>query len=142
MFSLFRQEQGGSSGRSGRDEASSHRRGLRSLGLAALTVLGALVSFASIAGDTEQGKTLYDQYCTGCHGSSGQGGRKNGFMPRPQNLTKKGYIELLPDAYLFTVISKGGAAVGKSDYMPAFESTFEKENIESLIAYIRTLTPH
>jgi len=60
-------------------------------------------------------------------------------MPRPKNLTMKGYTELLPDEYLFTVISKGGAGVNKSEYMPAFEGTIAKDNIENLIAFIRTL---
>lgn len=60
-------------------------------------------------------------------------------MPRPQNLTKKGYIDALPDEYLFTVISKGGEGVNKSAYMPAFGTTFSDEDIDSLIAFIRTL---
>ena len=37
-------------------------------------------------------------------------------------LTKKGYIENIPDDFLILVISKGGVAVGKSGYMPAWES--------------------
>jgi len=60
-------------------------------------------------------------------------------MPRPQNLTKKGYIDELPDEYLVTVISKGGEGVNKSGYMPAFGNKFSGEDIENLVAFIRSL---
>jgi hypothetical protein len=56
-----------------------------------------------------------------------------------RNLTKKGYIEKIPDEFLFLVIAKGGAAVGKSGYMPAWESVLEKQDILDLIAHIRRL---
>ncbi|MCW5625098.1 MAG: c-type cytochrome [Burkholderiales bacterium] len=144
MFSRFPHEQGYRSAVPADPDVAvdsvrpGHSRLLRFATFVALTALAAPV----VAADPVHGKELFDQYCVGCHGPSGQGGRKSGFMPRPQNLTKKDYIELLPDSYLFIVISQGGAAVGKSEYMPAFESTFKKEDIESLIAYIRTLTPH
>ena len=41
--------------------------------------------------------------------------------------------------YLFTEISKGGTDVNKSEYMPAFEGTIAKDDIENVIAFIRTL---
>jgi mono/diheme cytochrome c family protein len=37
------------------------------------------------------------------------------------------------------VIAEGGAAVGKSSYMPSWKSTLKPEDIENVIAYIRTL---
>jgi hypothetical protein len=37
-------------------------------------------------------------------------------MPHVNNLTKKGYIENLPDEYLLLAISKGGVGIGKSSY--------------------------
>jgi cytochrome c6 len=109
---------------------------------AAIAVLGGLSAPAFGAGDAARGNELFQRYCVGCHGPDGRGGRKDGFMPRPQNLTKKGYIDELPDEYLFTVISKGGEGVNKSGYMPSFEKTFSSENIEDLIAFIRTLAPY
>ena len=121
-------------------QASSASRLRRRSGL--LTVLGLLCLLwvpAADAGDAKRGNELFQRYCSGCHGPDGRGGRKDGFMPRPQNLTKKGYIDALPDEYLFTVISKGGAGVNKSEYMPAFGTTFSDEDIGSLIAFIRTL---
>jgi mono/diheme cytochrome c family protein len=84
---------------------------------------------------------LYKQYCRGCHGVDGRGGAHT-FMPHVANLTKKEYIELVPDGYLYTVIAKGGEAVGKNAYMPAWESTLSGQDIKDVIAYVRTLPTH
>lgn len=109
------------------------------LGVCALIALALPPFSATAAGDPARGNELFQQYCVGCHGPDGRGGRKDGFMPRPQNLTKKGYIDELPDEYLFTVITKGGEGVNKSGYMPAFGSTFSEGDINNLIAFIRSL---
>ena len=53
--------------------------------------------------------------------------------------TRKGYIELLPDDYLATVIREGGLAVGKSSYMPAWGGTIAEEDIANIVAHIRRL---
>jgi mono/diheme cytochrome c family protein len=89
-------------------------------------------------GDADHGARLYKQYCRGCHGEDGRGGAHT-FMPHVQNLTKKDYIELVPDGYLFTVIAEGGVAVGKNSYMPAWQSTLSVQDIKDVIAYIRSL---
>ena len=60
-------------------------------------------------------------------------------MPHVHNLTKKDYIELVPDGYLYTVIAEGGEAVGKNSYMPAWKNTLTTEQIKDVIAYIRTM---
>jgi len=104
-----------------------------------VVLLYVLSSSGLAAGNAIRGNELFQQYCAGCHGPDGRGGRKDGFMPRPQNLTKKGYIDELPDEYLFTVISKGGEGVNKSGYMPSFGKKFGSEDIENLIAFIRSL---
>jgi mono/diheme cytochrome c family protein len=89
-------------------------------------------------GDAANGAKLYKRYCAGCHGADGRGGAHT-FMPHIQNLTKKDYIEFLPDGYLFTVIAEGGAAVGKSGYMPAWQGTLSEQDIKDVIAFIRSL---
>ena len=60
-------------------------------------------------------------------------------MPHIENLTKKDYIELVPDGFLSTVIAEGGAAVGKSSYMPAWQGTLSEQDIKDVIAHIRAL---
>jgi mono/diheme cytochrome c family protein len=89
-------------------------------------------------GDAAKGAPLYKRYCSGCHGADGRGGAHT-FMPHIQNLTKKDYIEYIPDGFLFTVIAEGGEAVGKSGYMPAWRGTLSDQDIKDVIAFIRTL---
>jgi mono/diheme cytochrome c family protein len=89
-------------------------------------------------GDSDHGAILYKRYCSGCHGPDGRGGAHT-FMPHVQNLTKKDYIELVPDGYLYQVIAEGGEAVGKNSYMPAWESTLSEQDIKDIIAHIRAL---
>jgi mono/diheme cytochrome c family protein len=89
-------------------------------------------------GDAANGGKLYKRYCSGCHGADGRGGAHT-FMPHIQNLTRKDYIEFIPDGFLFTVIAEGGVAVGKSGYMPAWRGTLSDQDIKNVIAFIRTL---
>lgn len=92
-------------------------------------------------GDAAHGAKLYKRYCRGCHGEDGRGGAHT-FMPHIANLTRKDYIEFIPDGFLFTVIAEGGEAVGKSAYMPAWESTLSEQDIKDVIAHIRSLPTH
>jgi len=89
-------------------------------------------------GHAENGAKLYKRYCSGCHGADGRGGAHT-FMPHIQNLTRKDYIEFIPDGFLYTVIAEGGAAAGKSGYMPAWQGTLSEQDIKDVIAFIRTL---
>jgi mono/diheme cytochrome c family protein len=88
--------------------------------------------------DAAHGAALYKRYCAGCHGPDGRGGAHT-FMPHIESLTKKGYIDQVPDEYLFGVISEGGPSVGKSSYMPAWGKTLSEQDIKDIIAHIRKL---
>jgi mono/diheme cytochrome c family protein len=92
-------------------------------------------------GDPKQGETFYNRYCRGCHGEEGKGDGLV-FMPHVDNLTRRGYIETLPDSYLLLAITKGGPGIGKSTYMPAWEGTLTKQQMYDIIAYIRSLPLH
>jgi mono/diheme cytochrome c family protein len=89
-------------------------------------------------GHPDHGAKLFKRYCAGCHGEDGRGGADT-FMPHVQNLTVKDYIEFLPDGFLFTVITEGGAAVGKSGMMPAWRKALSDQDVKDVIAFIRTL---
>jgi mono/diheme cytochrome c family protein len=89
-------------------------------------------------GDKARGEGYYERYCRGCHGEEGKGDGLV-FMPHVDNLTKKGYIENLPDAYLLLAITKGGPGIGKSNYMPSWEGTLSEQQMFDIIAYIRSL---
>jgi mono/diheme cytochrome c family protein len=89
-------------------------------------------------GDAQRGNQLFQRYCRGCHGPDGRGEGMT-FMPHIGNLTKTDYIEFLPDSFLYTVITEGGAAAGKSGFMPSWKSTLSDQDIKDVIAFIRTL---
>lgn len=89
-------------------------------------------------GNAENGGRLWKRYCVGCHGKDGRGGGHT-FMPHIENLTKKSYMEKVPDDFLFLVIDKGGVAAGKNHYMPAWGSKLDDRQIYDLIAHIREL---
>jgi mono/diheme cytochrome c family protein len=104
--------------------------------LAAMWILLSAIP-ASAAGDPRRGEPIYQRYCSGCHGADGRGGGKN-FMPHVGALTKKGYTELLEDDYLARIITEGGAAYGKSAFMPAFKTALSPQDIADVIAYVRS----
>lgn len=89
-------------------------------------------------GDSAKGAKLYKRLCRGCHGEDGRGGAHT-FMPHIENLTKKDYIELIPDSYLYEVIADGGEAVGKSGYMPAWKVKLSDQDIKDVIAHVRSM---
>jgi mono/diheme cytochrome c family protein len=105
------------------------------LGMAIAIVLATTHAFA--AGDAHHGEEIFKRYCQGCHGPNGNGGAK-GFMPHIGPLSRKGYIDQLPDEYLATVITQGGEATGKSAFMPSWKTTLSEQDIADVIAYIRT----
>ena len=45
----------------------------------------------------------------------------------------------LKDQYLFDLIQKGGAAMGKSPLIPPFGSKMKEGEIRDVIAYVKTL---
>jgi mono/diheme cytochrome c family protein len=77
-------------------------------GVASWLAAGALIGTGALPqegverftdGAAAHGAALYKRYCRGCHGEDGRGGAHT-FMPHIQNLTKKDYIEFIPDGFL------------------------------------------
>ncbi|MGE5219800.1 MAG: c-type cytochrome [Chloroflexota bacterium] len=96
---------------------------------------------ASWAQNQTDGKNLYATYCATCHGEHGKGdGVAAASLPvKPTDHTNGSIMNQLSDQFLMDIISKGGAAVGKSSFMPAWGSAFNEKQLRDLIAYIRTL---
>jgi len=114
----------------------------RALGL---TALGLLVHLgqpgALLAADVAAGRALYQQYCSVCHGPQGKGNgpAASTMNPKPCDHTDGHYMNALSDAHLTTVISEGGAAVQRSPLMPLWKGTLTSQQIQDVIAYLRTL---
>ena len=101
-----------------------------------------LQPLSSGAEEQSEGKRLYQTYCTGCHGASGRGdGPAGKTLPvRPADHTDSKKMNQYSDDHLFTVISKGGASVGKSAPMPAWGAVLKEAQIQEVVGYIRTLS--
>jgi mono/diheme cytochrome c family protein len=103
-------------------------------------VLGtALVAHAA---DAEQGKKLYGQFCATCHGQSGKGdgAAAAALNPKPRDHTDKEYMSKLTDDDMLKVIKNGGASIGKSPLMPPWGASLKDDQIQDIIAYVRTLS--
>ena len=89
-----------------------------------------------------QGKQLFEQYCTICHGQSGEGDGFNAYnlTPKPHSLADSTYMKALSNESITETISFGGKGVNKSVLMPAYQFTLSKPQISNVVAYIETFT--
>ena len=106
----------------------------------------ALLSITALVGSAEkqtqaEGKNLYGTYCAACHGDSGKGDgvAAKGLPAKPADHTNGAVMSRLSDKFLIDVISKGGSAVGKSPFMPAWGGSLNDKQIRDIVAFIRTL---
>jgi cytochrome c oxidase cbb3-type subunit III len=113
------------------------------LALLLLSLVGMLWSSISEvhAGNPEHGREIYDQWCWRCHGRLGKsdGPVSDAMAPRPRDLTGRAHMETVTDGDLLKIIKHGGAAVGKSPAMMAFEEALSDDDIRDLVAFIRLL---
>ena len=88
-----------------------------------------------------EGKGLYTSYCSACHGDKGKGDglAAKGLPAKPADHTNGAVMTQLSDKYLIDVISKGGGAVGKSAFMPAWGSSLNDKQIRDIVAFIRSI---
>jgi mono/diheme cytochrome c family protein len=91
--------------------------------------------------DTTEAGRLYTHYCSSCHGLRGNG---DGFNARYLSVQPAKHSDPLAmsnrsDDLLFDGIHGGGAILNKSHLMPPFGNTLTREQIWSLVRYIRSL---
>jgi len=117
---------------------------------ASLAALAALLAPTSaLAADLDKAKGLYTVNCASCHGDTGKGdGPVAVAVPPPPprdfavgdfkyDTDKDGTIG--SDADLKAVIAKGAGAYGGNMMMAAWAGLLSDEDIDSIVAYIRTL---
>ncbi len=113
--------------------------------IAETVVIGlALVLFLvtlAVGQDAEKGKAVFAQYCGSCHGATGKGDGPGAaaLNPKPKDLTSAGYVKGLKDDYLRDLVTKGGPAVGKSPLMPPMGGAFKPDDVNNIIAFLRSL---
>lgn len=89
----------------------------------------------------EKGKSLYEYYCSLCHGLTGNADGFNAFnlSVSPVKHNDATYMLTLSDAHIARVIRDGGAAKGRSPLMPPWGNVINGQDSLYLITFIRTL---
>jgi cytochrome c oxidase cbb3-type subunit 3 len=92
-------------------------------------------------GDAAKGKSIYETYCVACHGAEGKGDGAAAatLTTKPADHSDGNIMNAIPNEVLFKAIKEGGAAVGKSNLMPAWGATLKDEQISDVLAYVRSL---
>lgn len=100
------------------------------------------VPTGNLRGDAANGKTIYGQFCSVCHGAAGKGDGPTAatMFPKPRDHTDHAYMSALSDEQLYRTIRDGGNGVGKSPLMPAWGSALNDADIRDVIAHLRVLS--
>lgn len=98
---------------------------------------GALLPRDSMEAAAFRGGLVYANYCVTCHGmnADGNGRAARLYTPRPANLRGSDKN----DQYVSLIIRKGGAALGRSEFMPTWEAELTEEQVRDLVAYLRSI---
>jgi len=98
---------------------------------------GSLLPKDSSDAATFRGGLVFANYCVTCHGinADGNGRAARLYNPKPANLRASDKN----DAYLGLIIRKGGAMMGRSEFMPTWEAELTNEQIGDLVAYLRSI---
>lgn len=97
-------------------------------------------------GDPENGRVMFQSFCSACHGVSGKGDGPLAkvLVPKPADLTShmghRHSVGLSRHDYLFKVITGGGASVGKSPAMPKWEGQLKTEEVCDVIKYLQAFS--
>jgi mono/diheme cytochrome c family protein len=86
------------------------------------------------------GEKIFQTRCFVCHGRDGRGSgpASQGLSQKPQDLTDPSWQRGVTDDQIKTVISAGGAIMGKSGAMPP-NPDLTNDDLNSLVAYVRRL---
>ncbi len=111
------------------------------VGAIVVTVVAVASGAFAEKGDAGKGKETYAKFCATCHGATGKGDGPGAaaLNPKPRDLTDKAYMAKLDDRYLSDIITKGGAAAGKSPLMPPWGGALKAEEIQNVIAFVRSM---
>jgi mono/diheme cytochrome c family protein len=126
-----------------RDHASDALRS-KVLGLAGLLLAFALGATAPArAADLARGAQIYAANCAACHGPQGRPDAESplvkGLGVMPANFADPLFNSREPLSDWKLVVGHGGPVLGFSEMMPAFASTLTEEEIDAVLAYVKTL---
>ncbi len=108
-----------------------------------LLVFFALTACAAGAADPAEGERIFGSVCASCHGADGHPDPDNpyvqAFDPMPADFSDPLFNSREPREDWFLVVKHGGRALGLSKQMPAQGSNLSDEEIESVVAYVKSL---
>ena len=111
--------------------------------IVATVVLATLIAGRAAAGDAQSGVQIYKSNCARCHGASAKGDGpdlvKLQAAVTPDDWTDAETNRELSDEFIVSMITKGGKANGKSPIMPAFGDKLSADQIQDLVAFIRSV---
>ena len=96
------------------------------------------------SGPQLDGEQLYQQACAACHGATGAGVAPDHplyptFETLPADFTDPLFNSREPAADWFLVVKYGGTRLGLSDQMPAYIEALSDEQVDIVVAYLKTL---
>jgi mono/diheme cytochrome c family protein len=114
---------------------------MRRLSLMASMAALCLFTAQAQAGDVEAGKAKFQQFCATCHGPMGHGDgpASAALRPKPRPLDDPEWQAKVDDEHIKKVITQGGAAVGLSPLMTPWGHALKGDDLENVIAFIRSL---
>ncbi len=96
---------------------------------------------AEARGDAASGAALHLKHCAECHGVDGKAEVIVMHMDTPpKDQSDAAYMKALTDGYLYLAICKGGVGVGKNFIMPAWGDLLSEQDIQDLVAQIRSFS--
>ncbi len=117
-------------------------RGCLPIALLASLWAGSAIAAAS---DLETGRRLFEATCATCHGKEGRPNPDDpvvrALAAPPADLSDPLFNSREPALDWQLVVKHGGRALGLSEQMPAWGSSFTDAEITSIVAYIKTLAP-
>lgn len=84
-----------------------------------------------------RGGIVYNNYCVLCHGVNADGNGRSAklYNPKPANLL----MSDKNDDYKALIIRRGGAALGRSPFMPPWGEELTDEQTRDVVTYLRSI---
>ena len=112
-------------------------------GLLALLCLAIGTLQAAFADELQRGAEIFQVNCATCHGPAGSPDANSELVKSlgvvPANFSDALFNSREPASTWKVVITHGGPSMGFSEMMPAFGSTLSEQDIDNVLAYVKTL---
>jgi mono/diheme cytochrome c family protein len=111
--------------------------------LVALALLAVVAVNRANAADLQRGAEIFQANCATCHGPAGSPDADSELVKSlgvvPANFSDALFNSREPASTWKVVITHGGPEMGFSEMMPAFSATLSEQDIDNVLAYIKTL---